>query len=696
MKTRGTDQQKNTKNIANRVSLIVISLSLIIFVITGVIINYKVTDIVKDMAKNELSLEAEKAAYQVNNFLSEKSKTVNGISNNATLYDYMVDLNGVKNQEKSSKHKNFNLISRTLANIKKSDSDLLFVYANTADKNNKNLVAEDPNFSLPDDFDLTSREWYTKPLETKKSVITTPYIDIDGNLILSISEPIINDNNAVGVATVDLTINKLSEVISGISITNDTKSFLIENDGTYVYHPNKDKILNNKITEESGDLLDIGNDMIKGNTNSKRIKMNNENRYIAYSHIPINNWSIAVTVPENFVTKKVKTIQIIFLILYSLSFVILGATVYTITKKAFIPLQYIQSAMEKIADYNLNLDEEKNAVASYINNNDEIGNVLRSIDKMANNLKSIIENISNHAGNTAATAEELTATAQSTNESAREVASAVNNIADGATAQAQDTTDAATNVQENSDSINEMVDVLATLVQAVENIESKKDEGKDSLAKLSEFIKENKNQAGFIYQTITETNESAEAISKASEMIQSIADQTNLLALNAAIEAARAGEAGRGFAVVAEEIRKLAEDSTKFTDEIKLTIGGLKEKSQMAVDKMNEVAVVVDGQDNQTNITIEKFDAIEQAVIESKEIARKVEENSQVIESKNAQITEIIQNLSAIAEENAATTQQASASVETQTMSINDISDASTNLADIASELQNEITNFRF
>lgn len=355
------------------------------------------------------------------------------------------------------------------------------------------------------------------------------------------------------------------------------------------------------------------------------------------------------------------------------------------------PIRKISAIATEISNANLCVTfDEKD-----IKRRNEIGDVTRAMSNMAENLRTIVNHITDHSQNTAATAEELTATAQSTNESASSVAESVSAISKQAREQAKEIQVAADNVESTSNLVQNMITELDELSNAIENINSKKNEGKRALYELIRLTNENSKDTANISNVIVETNESAERISKASDMIQSISEQTNLLALNAAIEAARAGESGKGFAVVAEEIRKLAENSAVFTDEIKGIIQDLMTKTRNAVDIIGTVVEKMNEQNENTELTGEKFNEIESAVELSNTIVNKVKESSEKIETSNNTITEVTKNLISIAEQNALTSAEALESVESQVSSIGDISNASENLATIATNLQGEVAEFQ-
>ncbi len=330
-----------------------------------------------------------------------------------------------------------------------------------------------------------------------------------------------------------------------------------------------------------------------------------------------------------------------------------------------------------------------------LNSNDEIASLANAFNDMADGLRELISNITESSEIIASSSEQLTATSQQSANASEEVAKTISEIARGATDQAQDTEKTATQVLEIGELLLENQNFISDVTKTASDIDARKDEGFVILRELIKKTQENNKVSTSVYDIIMNNNESAEKIENASAMIQNIADQTNLLALNAAIEAARAGEAGRGFAVVADEIRKLAEQSNAFTKDIKDIIEELKNRSEDAVTAINEVRKIANAQTLSVKETEDKFEAIAVAILETKKVIDKLSRSSNALGIKKDTILELMENLSAIAEENAASTQEAAAAIDEQSASMEEIANSSEGLSHVASSLMTLVQKFK-
>lgn len=392
---------------------------------------------------------------------------------------------------------------------------------------------------------------------------------------------------------------------------------------------------------------------------------------------------------NNGVLSMIKSVGIVVVIGLLISVAISYGLGVSITK----PITALTRIIKKQSNLDFKLDEKGEAI-KYIKRKDEIGIMANSLKVMEDNVRDFIIKTSEGAEKVVATSQELTATAEQSAIASEEISRTIENIASGASNQAQDTGEAALNVEEMGSLLEENKEYTEKVNKAVKDIEKEKEEGFIILRDLVSKTEESNNASKDVYEIIISNNESAEKIEKASTMIQSISKQTNLLALNAAIEAARAGEHGRGFAVVAEEIRKLAEESNNFTGEIKSVIEELKLKSENAVSRMKEVKGIIDSQSESVEKTEEKFQRIAKSIEITNNVIDKLNESSEKMNENKEKLVDLMQNLSAIAEENAAGTEEASAAIEEQSASIEEIANGSEGLVNIIEELQGIINKF--
>ncbi len=261
------------------------------------------------------------------------------------------------------------------------------------------------------------------------------------------------------------------------------------------------------------------------------------------------------------------------------------------------------------------------------------------------------------------------------------VSTAFEEIARGAAVQAGDIADSsqqASRMQENLSQITASVNNLSDMAK---EMNQKGAEAAKIVHELSSTSDQTTDAFIMISDQIHKTNESVVKIQEVVNLIAEIASQTNLLSLNASIEAARAGEAGRGFAVVASEIQKLAEQtnsSAKVIDDIILT---LSKESRQTVQSISEVTDMIMSQKEKLDETKVKFGVVDEGISSAVVGMAEVQEQADVCSRSGEHVVSLMTNLSAIAEENAATTQQTNASM-------NELNDATASLAKTAVELK--------
>ena len=327
---------------------------------------------------------------------------------------------------------------------------------------------------------------------------------------------------------------------------------------------------------------------------------------------------------------------------------------------------------------------------------DEIGLMALSLQRLVDALHHVIADIVHSADEVEDDAEKMTDMIQQTTNNSTEISHSVDNISQGAVSQAEDIETATGNINDMGMAIAEIVDKVEQLTDTSNNIDKARGEAETIINELAESSDRTIEAVDVIGKQVKLTDESVSKISEAIVMITSIAEETNLLSLNASIEAARAGEAGKGFAVVASEIQKLAEESSNSADTIAKIIENLSKESKNTVEAMNSVQEIINVQQEKLSETREKFNGVGAGIKESLVEIGDIQRDTKECDEARKHVTDIIQNLSAVSEQNAAETEETMASMEELSSTMQSLTERADDLKRLAEELDSEVHYFSF
>lgn len=374
--------------------------------------------------------------------------------------------------------------------------------------------------------------------------------------------------------------------------------------------------------------------------------------------------------------------------------IVFGAILgFVMSRIVVTPITMLSKGIANLAklDFRVTGNEQKLAARK-----DETGEMARSIFEMREVLFQLVNRLKEESELLNDVASGLTNNAQSTGEAVGQVERAVSEITDGANSQAEETQRATENVILIGTMVEETVGQVEKLASNAHAMQKAGDEAIETLKQLDSTNDKTKEAVERIYRQTHTTNESALKIKEVTGMIASIAEETNLLSLNASIEAARAGEQGRGFAVVAAQIQKLAEQSNESAKQIEAITDLLIRDSEEAVETMNTVREIIDEQSTNVERTGIGFADVKTGIDNSIDSVKIISNSMDKLDEARGGVVDVVQNLTAIAQENAASTQETLASVTEVMASIDEVSGQSVNLRELSGELEKSINVFQF
>lgn len=565
------------KTIRGKLTISVIAIVIVIIVATTIgIVGIAGSRLMKSQ-KDELQLQADRYAQEVNSWIATEKMLVTGAAKSIESTGDMSEA-GLQN-----------VVDTYYA----GREELLNLYFGTADSK---FYQGNPEAAIPDGYDPVQRGWYQSAAEAGETIVTDPYWDVLTNQMCgTIACPVYINGELAGVLAIDMTLQTVTDLTNSIDYDTNVYGFMVDSSGNYIAHKNEDYLPTADTATAVSDVMPALNTLLS-NPGSEIVRSEDydgADTYFATSLIECCNWQLGITIPTKNVNKVVMSMVMVAVIIAVIAVICVAVVMANVIGRMLAPIQTLKQFAS--GDFSENAMVDTSIPKEY---KDETEQIMMATSSVKEQIREIILTTKEESEYI----EEISGQALTQMADLNQNVSQINSSVDDIIEQTGKAADMTRQIHETGDELGHVIDSVAKKASDAAMQSS------DIMARAQELYNESvdsSNQANEIYDTTKVELEKAiagsravEEISLLTEEILTISGQTNLLALNASIEAARAGEAGKGFAVVADEIRTLADNTKEAVDKIQnvtraivTSVNNLATHSDNLLQFMNEKVV---------------------------------------------------------------------------------------------------------